>query len=97
MKGTAATVTNFTALVFDSGAQWTAAGSDSASGLGALSISGFASGDTIDLTGFAAVSRTFASNALVLTDAANAHARHDVGEIADQWKFVLGNDAQVRR
>jgi hypothetical protein len=50
------------------------AGDASASGLGTLGIRGFAFGDTIDLTGFAAVSRTFASNSLTLTDVDGTHA-----------------------
>jgi hypothetical protein len=73
ISGLGGAVVNFTSLVFDSGAQWTVAGNDAASGLGTLGISGFVSGDTIDLTGFVAVSRTFASGTLVLTDGINAH------------------------
>jgi fibronectin-binding autotransporter adhesin len=73
ISGLGGAVTNFTSLVFDAGAQWTVSGNDAASGLGTLGISGFVSGDTIDLTGFVAVSRSFASDTLVLTDNVNAH------------------------
>ena len=73
ISGFGSGVTNFTSLVFDTGARWTVAGNASASGLGTLGISGFAAGDTIDLTGFVAVSRTFASNSLVLTDGGGTH------------------------
>src|SRR6202034_3779695 len=62
------TITNFTSLVFDTGAAWTVAGDDSANGLGTLGISGFTIGDTIDLNSFVATNRTFASNALTLGD-----------------------------
>jgi hypothetical protein len=79
-------VTNFTSLVFDDGAQWTVAGNDSASGLGTLGISGFTLGDTIDLTGFAAVSRAFSGNALVLNDSSTGHAT-----LAVQGNFATSN------
>ena len=68
LAGLGSTVTNFTSLVFDAGARWTVAGDDAVSGLGALDISGFTFGDTIDLTGFQAVNRAFASNLLTLGD-----------------------------
>ena len=64
-------ITNFTTLQFDSGAQWTVQG-NSAGGLGTVAIVGFASGDTIDLSGFVAVSRTFSSNTLILTNGTGA-------------------------
>lgn len=67
-------ITNFAALQFDAGAHWTVSGDSAASGLGTMAITGFTVGDTIDLTGFAAVSETFASNALTLTNAATQHA-----------------------
>ncbi len=50
-------------LALDPGPEWTVAGNDSASGLGTLDISGFAVGDTIDLTG-----GTWVNNALVVSD-----------------------------
>jgi hypothetical protein len=67
-------ITNFSTLQFDPGAQWTVTGNTSASGLGTIAITGFTANDTIDLTGFAATSGTFASNTLVLTDASSAQA-----------------------
>ena len=68
ITGLGSSVTNFTSLVFDSGADWTVSGNDAANGLGALGISGFSVGDTIDLNGFVAANRTFASNTLTLGD-----------------------------
>jgi Hint domain len=67
-------ITNFTSLQFDSGAQWTVTGNSLANGLGTIAISGFTINDTIDLTGFVATSETYVSNALVLTNASNSHA-----------------------
>ena len=49
-------ITNFTSLQFDSGAQWTVTGNSLANGLGTIAISGFTINDTIDLTGFVATS-----------------------------------------
>ncbi len=70
ISGLGTTVTNFTSLVFDAGAQWTVAGNDAPGGLGTLGISGFTAGDTIDLTNFSAFNRTFAANTLTLVDGA---------------------------
>ncbi len=67
-------ITNFTSLQFDSGAQWTVTGNSLAGGLGTIAISGFTINDTIDLTGFVATSETYVGNALVLTNASNSHA-----------------------
>jgi hypothetical protein len=69
LSGFGSSITNFGSLQIDSGATWTISGNDSASGLGTIAIAGLTSRDTIDLTGFVAVSDTFANNALVLTDA----------------------------
>jgi Ca2+-binding RTX toxin-like protein len=85
-------VTNFTSLVFDAGSRWTVAGNDSASGLGTLGISGFAAGDTIDLTGFAAVSETFASNSLVLTAGIGNHATLAIQGGFSTADFLFGTD-----
>jgi hypothetical protein len=74
LSGFGSGITNFSSLTFDGGAHWTISGDDSPDGLGTLGINGFATTDTIDLTGFVAVSRTFTSNTLVLTDAGDAHA-----------------------
>ena len=71
--GLGTSITNFAALVFDTGARWTVGGTYSATGLGGVTISGFGNGDTIDLSGFVATSATFASDKLTLTSATNTH------------------------
>ena len=73
ITGLGTSITNFTSLVFDPGSQWTVEGNGSANGLGTLAIQGFTIGDTIDLTGFVAVSSTFSSNTLTLTNGTGAH------------------------
>jgi hypothetical protein len=88
LRGLGTTIVNFASLVFDSGAQWTVTGNNSASGLGTLGISGFTFGDTIDLTGFVATSRTFASNTLTLTNAGGTHEA-----LAMQGTFSTANVA----
>ena len=92
LYGFGTTVTNFTSLVFDTGAQWTVGGNASTGGLGTIAITGFTSGNTIDLTGFAAVSETFASNALVLTDSATAHATLHVEGSFSTGNFTIASD-----
>ncbi len=67
-------ITQMGTLQFDPSAKWTVIGNASSNGLGTAPIVGFTGNDTIDLTGFVAVSHTFASNALVLTNALNSHA-----------------------
>ena len=67
LSGFGTSITNFDSLVFDSKADWTVAGNTSPSGLGTLAIGGFAVGDTIDVTGFHAIGKTFANDTLVLT------------------------------
>ena len=85
LSGFGTSITNFSTLQFDAGAAWTVSGNDSASGLGTIAITGFTNGDTIDLTGFVAVSETFASNTLVLTDDGGAHdTLHDPGRLHDR-------------
>lgn len=94
ISGFGGSVTNFTSLAFDPGALWSVAGDDQPGGLGALGISGFTIGDTIDLTGFAAVSRTFASDALVLTDAFTNHETlHIQGSFATAGFVIAGDNA----
>ena len=92
LSGFGTQFTNFTSLVFDSGAQWTVAGNDSAAGLGTLGISGFTSGDTIDVTGFLAVSRTFASNTLVLTNGSSAHETLHIQGSLSTGNFTIRSD-----
>jgi hypothetical protein len=64
-------ITNFGTLSF--GSDWTAKANATAAGFGSMSMTGFTNTDTIDLLNFAATSRTFSSNALVLTNATLAH------------------------
>jgi hypothetical protein len=71
LTGFGTNVTNFNTIDFDNGANWSISGNTT--GLSGT-INGFLSTDSIDLTGFAAVSRTFASNALVLTNSLSQHA-----------------------
>jgi hypothetical protein len=88
-------ITNFATLQFDTGADWTVTGNSAASGLGSIAITGFTTGDTIDLTGFAAVSETFANNALVLTNASNAHTTlHIKGDFGSS-NFALAADGST--
>jgi hypothetical protein len=69
ISGLGTSVTNFGTVLFNPGAEWTVVGNGGSSGLGGgMPIEGFAVGDTIDLTGFSAVSRSFASNALTLNN-----------------------------
>ena len=85
LSGFGTSITNFSTLQFDSGAQWTVSGNDSASGLGTIAITGFTYGDTIDLTGFVAVSETVTGDTLVLT---NQGGSQDTLTI--QGSFVTG-------
>jgi hypothetical protein len=92
ISGLGTSITNFTSLVFDAGADWTVQGNDSANGLGTLGITGFTIGDTIDLTGFTAVSRIFASNTLVLTDGSSNHETlHIAGSLLTS-QFLISGD-----
>jgi Hint domain len=84
-------ITNFATLQFDAGTDWTVTGNTAASGLGSIAITGFTIGDTIDLTGFVAVSKTFANNALVLTNASNAHATLHIQGDLSSGNFGLTN------
>ena len=92
IAGFGTSITNFTSLVFDSGAQWTVAGNGSASGLGTLAITGFTLNDTIDLTGFVAVSDTFANNILTLTSATSAKETLHIQGAFTSGRFQLIND-----
>ena len=67
---TATGFTNFSAVAFDAGSQWTLAGSSTAL---TGTITGFTSNDTIDLLGFTATSASYAAGALTLTNASSAH------------------------
>ena len=77
LSGIGTSITNFDTLQFDSGSKWIVSGvtaTGTVPGFNSIAIQGFAFGDTIDLKGFAATSYSFASNALVLTNAATAHS-----------------------
>jgi hypothetical protein len=92
LSGFGTSITNFSALQFDSGAAWTVSGTDSASGLGTIAITGFAGNDTIDLTGFVASSDTFANNTLVLTDAIGAQDTLSIHGAFTSSSFQLSKD-----
>jgi hypothetical protein len=86
ITGLGTSITNFNSLVFDTGADWKITGNDSANGLGSLGITGFHSGDTIELTGFVAVNQTFASNLLTLGDGTGHFESLNI-----QGSFVTGD------
>ena len=88
------TITNFGSLEFDPGARWTISGNASAAGLGTIAIGGFTLGDTIDLTGFVAVSHTFdnVNDVLTLTGTNSAHSMlHIQGDFVTK-NFVTASD-----
>jgi hypothetical protein len=87
-------ITNFSTLQFDPGANWTVVGNTSASGLGTIAITGFTSNDTIDLTGFAATSDTFANNALTLTNASKGTATLHIQGAFSSSNFALSSDGK---
>jgi hypothetical protein len=62
---------SFADIEFDAGAKWTAIGNAATNLAG--EIVGFTSHDTIDLTGFSAVSATYSGGALTLTNISSAH------------------------
>ncbi|MDR3535547.1 MAG: Hint domain-containing protein [Acetobacteraceae bacterium] len=84
-------ITNFSSLQFDPGATWTVTGDDSNAGLGTIVIDGFGLGNTIDLTGFAATSETFADNVLTLSDGITTETLQIVGSFAT-GDFQLASD-----
>ncbi len=88
LLGVGGSITNFATVSFDPGGQWTL-GVDSTSLSSA--ITGFASGDTIDLANFVATSDTFdtQSNLLTLTDANSKQATLQIqGSFATSNFFV---------
>ncbi len=91
LAGFGTTIDNFASLVFDSGARWTVKGNASAAGLGTLGIGGFTFGDTIDLTGFVAASRTFTGSALVLTNAGGAHQTLAIASTLATGNFAISS------
>ena len=91
IAGIGDSVTNFTRLTIDQGAAWSIAGN--ATGLGAIgTIAGFTFNDTIDLTGFVAVSETFNNGTLVLTDSANATATLNIEGAFTSGDFQITSD-----
>jgi hypothetical protein len=68
LSGFGVSIISFTTLQFDAGAKWKITGSASASSLGTAAITGFATNDTIDVTGFVAATDTFTANQLILTN-----------------------------
>ncbi len=92
LDGFGTSITNFSTLQFDPGAAWKISDSTSANGLGTMAIVGFTAGDTIDLPGFAAVSETFAYNALTLTDSANVQAVLNFTDLSSISDFEFAHD-----
>ena len=86
---------DFASLVFDPGSKWTVKGNDQANGLGTLGISGFTFGDTIDLTGFVATSRSFADNSLVLTNVGGTHATLGIVGSFTAGDFLIAGDGST--
>ena len=95
LAGFGTTMTNFTSLMFDTGAAWTIAGNDLPNGLGTLGISGFTINDTIDLTGFVATGRTFAGNTLTLTAAGGAQETLTFQGGFTTGNFVINSDGNL--
>jgi antigen 43 len=91
LSGLGTSITNFRTLQFDAGAAWTVSGNDSG-GLGGMTITGFANGDTIDLSGFVASSDTFANNTLVLTDDSGAQDTLAIQGAFTSSSFRLSTD-----
>ena len=92
LDGFGTSITNFSTLQFDPGADWKVSDSTSANGLGTMAITGFTAGDTIDLPGFAAVSETFSYNALTLTDSANVQAVLTFTDLSSISDFEFAHD-----
>ena len=92
LSGFGPSITNFSTLPFDSGAAWTVSGNDAASGLGTVAITGFANGDTIDLSDFVAASDTFTNNTLVLTDVGGAQDTLTIQGAFTSSSFQLSSD-----
>ncbi|HEY4171617.1 MAG TPA: Hint domain-containing protein [Rhodopila sp.] len=81
LTGIGSQFTNFGSIVFDPDAAWLLSGNsagvaENSGGLGPV-VSGFAVGDTIDLTGFNAASDSFANHGLVLSNSTGADVTID--------------------
>ena len=94
LVGFGISITNFSTLQFDAGAAWTVSGNDSASSLGTIAITGFANGDTIDLTGIGlATAETFANGVLTLTSGSNTYTLDIEGPgLSGTTDFALSSD-----
>lgn len=92
MAGFGVSITNFDSLQFDSGARWTVVGTTGTTSFDTIAIGGFTIGDTIDLTGFAAVSETFSGNSLVLADASKKTATLHLQGAFDSGSFHIASD-----
>ncbi len=80
----------FTALSFDAGAQWLASGG--IAGFGTAAITGFAQGDTMDLTGLVANGDTYAGGILTLTNSATVVGQLTLSTPITNPLFTLGTD-----
>jgi hypothetical protein len=83
LSGFGTSITNFSSLQFDPAAAWNVAGDGT--GLEAIgTISGFAPGDTIEVTGVSASSGTFTpGTGLVLSDGTTLHIEGPFSSISD--------------
>jgi hypothetical protein len=87
LSGLGTTVVNFGSIVFDIGADWFIAGNTS--GL-AGTISGFAQGDTIEVTGITVTGSSYAGGMLTLTDNGPIVATLDLpGTFAAASQFLV--------
>lgn len=72
LSGLGTLITDFASLQFDPDAQWTVIGNDGSSGFGSISITGFAAGDTIELTGITATGSGYSGGVLTINEAAGS-------------------------
>jgi hypothetical protein len=97
LTGIGSTITNFSALQFDTGAKWEIAGQTGTAGFDTIAINGFANFDTIDVTDFRATSATFADNVLTLTGTGTTSATLNIlGSFAPD-AFHVSTDGKGRR
>ena len=82
---------NFSAIKFDAGSKWTITGDAATAFSGG--ILGFGLNETLNVTGFVAVSATYASGGLTLTNAINAHSTlHFSGGALNSGNFHVASD-----
>jgi T5SS/PEP-CTERM-associated repeat protein len=87
LSGLGTQFVNFGSIAFDTGADWFVAGNTS--GL-AGTISGFARGDTIEITGITATGSSYANGILTLTEASGAATLDLLGSFTPS-EFVVTN------